>query len=65
MSRFTFVKTDGVESYDLQIAGVTAADVGVYFCANTEKKNGEEHYTYGKKITRVELVGRSTFHSTG
>lgn len=58
MSRFTFVKTDGLESYDLQIKGVTAADVGVYFCANTEKKNGVEHYSYGTKITSVELIGR-------
>lgn len=57
MSRFTFVKTDGLESYDLQIKGVTAADVGVYFCANTEKKNGVEHYSYGTKITSVELIG--------
>ncbi|XP_041950870.1 uncharacterized protein LOC121711370 isoform X1 [Alosa sapidissima] len=56
MERFTFVKR-GHESYNLRISNVTPADLGTYYCANTEKKDGQEHYIYGKTFTRVVLTG--------
>ncbi|XP_062376477.1 uncharacterized protein LOC134064723 isoform X1 [Sardina pilchardus] len=57
IARLNMVKRDKVESYDLQIWNITPAEEGTYYCANTEKKDGVEHYTYGKSITRVVLTG--------
>ncbi|XP_038160616.1 uncharacterized protein LOC119796221 isoform X2 [Cyprinodon tularosa] len=53
--RFTFLKNQSSDSYDLLIINVTDSDEGLYYCGTIEPKGIENVYVYGNITTRIKL----------
>ncbi|XP_057186868.1 uncharacterized protein LOC130552542 [Triplophysa rosa] len=66
--RFSFHKSTNINSFDLHITNITVSDLGLYYCAEYEKKidkdeNGitySDVYYYGYQTTRLSLAGTTS-----
>ncbi|KAI7810648.1 hypothetical protein IRJ41_004716 [Triplophysa rosa] len=62
--RFSFPRNSSVNSFDLHITNITVSDLGLYYCAELERKVNNEIgilystdlYYYGNRTTRVSLA---------
>ncbi|XP_038127926.1 uncharacterized protein LOC119774475 isoform X1 [Cyprinodon tularosa] len=59
--RFTFLKNQSSDTYDLLIINVTDSDEGLYYCGTIEPKWTENVYVYGNITTRIKLYAGSGF----
>ncbi|XP_056592341.1 uncharacterized protein LOC130411602 [Triplophysa dalaica] len=65
LGHFTLPKNTNINSFDLHITNITASDLGLYYCAEYEKKiNKDENgiirssdvYNYGNQTTRLSFA---------
>ncbi|XP_065110006.1 uncharacterized protein [Paramisgurnus dabryanus] len=62
--RFSFPKNSNINSFDLHITNITIFDLGLYYCAEYEKKFKQDEkgmypfevYYYGNRTTRLSLA---------
>ncbi|XP_065110010.1 uncharacterized protein [Paramisgurnus dabryanus] len=63
--RFSFPKNPNINSFDLHITNIKVSDLGLYYCAEHEKKVNKDEkgiifssdvYHYGNKTTRLSLA---------
>ncbi|XP_065110005.1 uncharacterized protein [Paramisgurnus dabryanus] len=64
-SRFSFPKNSNINSFDLHITNITIFDLGLYYCAEYDKKLDKDEegliyssdvYYYGNRTTRLSLA---------
>ncbi|KAL1282602.1 hypothetical protein QQF64_001405 [Cirrhinus molitorella] len=62
--RFSFIQNSYSNSYDLHITNISVSDLGLYYCAEREKKVNQDEkgilsrsevYYYGSRTTRLSL----------
>uniref|UniRef100_A0A8C1TC84 Ig-like domain-containing protein n=1 Tax=Cyprinus carpio TaxID=7962 RepID=A0A8C1TC84_CYPCA len=67
--RFSSIYNRYSNSYDLHITNISVSDLGLYYCAELEKKvnkdekgiiSSSEVYYYGNRTTRLSLEGKKT-----
>ncbi|KAI2668676.1 T cell receptor alpha variable 27 [Labeo rohita] len=64
LKRFSYIHNNYSKSYDLQITNISVSDLGLYYCAELERKvnkdekgilSSSEVYYYGTRTTRLSL----------
>ncbi len=67
--RFSFIHNPYNNFHDLHITNISVSDLGLYYCAEVEKKvnqdekgiiSSSEVYSYGNQTTRLSLKGEKT-----
>ncbi|XP_065110013.1 uncharacterized protein [Paramisgurnus dabryanus] len=65
LQHFSFLKNPNINSFDLHITNITVSDLGLYYCAEHEKKVNKDDkgiiyssdvYHYGNKKTQLSLA---------
>ncbi|RXN18559.1 hypothetical protein ROHU_026166 [Labeo rohita] len=66
LKRFSYIHKNYSKSYDLQITNISISDLGLYYCAELERKinkdekgilSSSDMYYYGTRTTRLSLKG--------